>query len=121
MATEPVHQPVQHRRLRLDVDVRRREPGPAQPSNQTSANLPNGLIVLIQDLSRLVVARRLGDERDSDLHLQSSFGIEGPLRRRRERACDAQVGDVVKQLVIPHKSEVVLAEGDPYCTRHTRL
>ena len=76
MATEPVHQPVQHRRLRLDVDVRRREPGPAQPSNQTSANLPNGLIVLIQDLSRLVVARRLGDERDSDLHLQSSFGIE---------------------------------------------
>lgn len=77
MATEPAHQPVQHHRLRLDVDVRRREPGPAQPSNQTSANLPNGLIVLIQDLSRLVVARRLGDERDSDLHLQSSFGIEG--------------------------------------------
>jgi hypothetical protein len=77
MATEPVHQPVQRHRLHLDVDIRRRQPGPAQPSNQTSANLPNGLIVLIQDLSRLVVARRLGDERNSDLHLQSSFGIEG--------------------------------------------
>lgn len=71
MATEPVHQPVQRHRLHLDVEVRHREPGPAQPSNQTSAGLPNGLIALIQDLSRLVVARRLGDERNSDLYLQS--------------------------------------------------
>ena len=77
MATEPVHQPVQRHRLHLDVEVRHREPGPAQPSNQTSAGLPNGLITLIQDLSRLVVARCLGDERNSDLHLQASFGIEG--------------------------------------------
>jgi MFS transporter len=74
---ESVNQPVQHRRRRLDIDARRGEPGPAQPSNQTSTDLPNDLIALVQNLSDPSISRRLGNERDGDLHLQASFGIEG--------------------------------------------
>lgn len=77
MDGEAVHQPVQRRRLRLDIEVRRREPSPAQPNNQTSAHLPNDLVALIQNLSDPSISRRLGDERDGDLHLQASFGVEG--------------------------------------------
>ena len=77
MVGETVNQPVQHRRRRLDIDARRGEPGPAQPSNQTSTDLPNDLIALVQNLSDPSISRRLGNERDGDLHLQASFGIEG--------------------------------------------
>ena len=53
-----------------------REPVTMQPSDQTPAHLADRLVAGVPHLPDAVVARRLGDERNGDLHLRPPLVIE---------------------------------------------
>ena len=115
MDGESAHQPVQRRRLRLDIEVRRSESGTMQPGDQAPADLPNGLIALIQNLSGPSISRCLSDKRDGDLHLQASFRIA------RKEFLDDGENDRARFVsetsawwpLVLHEGGVVLARGYP--------
>ena len=115
MDGKPVHQPVQRRRLRLDIEVRHSEAGAMQPGDQAPADLPDGLIALIQNLSGPSISRYLSDKRDGDLHLQASFRIarkEFLDDGENDRAQFVSETSAWWPLVL-HEGGVVLARGYP--------